>query len=145
MDRPRERDYLIAEGKPKPMIVVMPYGHVARAIKPGPGALPSQGDSILIEKELMTQVKPTVEANYRVLTDREHRAIGGLSMGAAQSLQIGLHNLDQFSYIAAFSRAAGTAGPTGRCIYRSTLRCCFSSSPHRRRGACQPLTRSVLL
>ena len=102
-------DNLIADDKAKPMIVVMPYGHVARAIKPGPGALPSPGDSILIEKELMTQVKPIVEANYRVLTDREHRAIGGLSMGAAQSLQIGLHNLDQFSYIAAFSGAGNRA------------------------------------
>jgi enterochelin esterase family protein len=56
-----------------------------------------------IEKELLTAIKPEVEKKYRVLTDREHRAIGGLSMGAAQSLSIGLHNLDQFAYVAAFS------------------------------------------
>ena len=45
-------------------------------------------------------MKPEVESKYRVLTDREHRAIGGLSMGAGQSMSIGLHNLDLFAYIA---------------------------------------------
>ena len=62
-----------------------------------------------IEKELLTAVKPEVESKYRVLTDREHRAIGGLSMGAAQSLSIGLHNLDQFAYVAAFSGGGNRA------------------------------------
>ena len=62
-----------------------------------------------IEKELLTAVKPEVEKKYRVLTDREHRAIGGLSMGAAQSLSIGLHNPDQFAYVAAFSGGGNRA------------------------------------
>lgn len=101
-------DNLLAEGKVKPMIVVMPYGHVGREIKtaavsaaPAPGA-----DMAAIEKELIAAVKPMVESKYRVLTDRNHRAIGGLSMGAAQSLTIGLHHLDLFSAIAAFSGSA---------------------------------------
>lgn len=97
-------DNLIAEGKAKPMIVVMPYGHPAREIKTassGPGN--NTTDAATIEKEWLTAVKPLVESKYRVLTDRKHRAIGGLSMGAAQSLSIGLHNLEQFSGIAAFS------------------------------------------
>lgn len=99
-------DNLLAEGKVKPMIVVMPYGHVAREIK-APGAPPAPpvpgSDMAAIEKELLTAVKPLVESKFRVLTDRNHRAIGGLSMGAAQSLAIGLHNLALFSAIAAFS------------------------------------------
>ena len=66
-------------------------------------------DPAAIEKELLTAVKPLVESKYRVLTDRNHRAIGGLSMGAGQSMSIGLHNLDQFAYIAAFSGGGNRA------------------------------------
>jgi len=43
------------------------------------------------------------------LTDREHRAIAGLSMGAGQSMSIGLHNLDSFAYIGAFSGGGNRA------------------------------------
>jgi enterochelin esterase-like enzyme len=99
-------DNLLADGKIKPMVVVMPYGHVPREIKPDPAG---PADALAIEKELMTGVKPLVESKYRVLTDRAHRAIAGLSMGAGQSLSIGLHNLDQFAYIGAFSGGANRA------------------------------------
>lgn len=102
-------DNLLADGKAKPMIVVMPYGHIPREIKPGPAGPSGPGDAMAIEKKLLTEVNPAVESKYRVLTDREHRAIGGLSMGAAQSLSIGLHNLDQFAYIAAFSGSGNRA------------------------------------
>ena len=103
-------DNLLADGKVKPMIVVMPYGHVGREIKTASTAPPNPaGDMAAIEKELLTGVKPLVESKYRVLTSRNHRAIGGLSMGAAQSLQIGLHNLDQFAYVAAFSGGGNRA------------------------------------
>jgi enterochelin esterase-like enzyme len=104
-------DNLIAEGKAKPMIVVMPYGHVTREIKTATTAPAGSnaGDAAAIEKEWLTAVKPLVEGKYRVLTDRRHRAIGGLSMGAAQSLSIGLHHLDQFSAIAAFSGGGNRA------------------------------------
>src|SRR5581483_7855100 len=73
-------DNLLADCKAKPMIVVMPYGHPSREIKPA--SPPPSIDPGAIEKELLTAVKPMVEAKYRVLTDRLHRAIGGLSMGA---------------------------------------------------------------
>jgi enterochelin esterase family protein len=99
-------DNLLADGKIKPMIVVMPYGHIPREIKPDPTG---PADPMAPEKELLTAVKPEVEKKYRTLTDRDHRAIGGLSMGAAQSLSIGLHNLDQFAYIAAFSGGGNRA------------------------------------
>jgi enterochelin esterase family protein len=95
-------DNLLAGGQIKPMIVAMPYGHVPREIKPEPAG-PLGADAAVIEKELLTGVQPLVESKYRVLADRNHRAIGGLSMGAGQSMAIGLHNLDKFAYIAAFS------------------------------------------
>ncbi len=98
-------DNLIADGKAKPMVIVMPYGHIPREIKPIPPVPASPSDSMAIEKELLTEIKPAVESKYRVLTDRNHRAIGGLSMGASQSMSIGLHNLDKFAFIAAFSGA----------------------------------------
>jgi enterochelin esterase family protein len=102
-------DNLLAEGKVKPMIVVMPYGHVPREIKTAAVAPSVPNDPGAIEKELLTAVKPMVESKYRVLSDRNHRAIGGLSMGAGQSMSIGLHNLDQFAYIAAFSGGGNRA------------------------------------
>jgi enterochelin esterase-like enzyme len=102
-------DNLLADGKIKPMVVVMPYGHIPREIKPVPAAPGGPGDARAIEEELLTGVKPLVESKYRVLADREHRAIAGLSMGAAQSLSIGLHNLDQFAYIGAFSGGGNRA------------------------------------
>jgi enterochelin esterase family protein len=95
-------DNLLADKKIKPMVVVMPYGHIPREMR-GPEAPLAPADTLTIEKELLTGVKPIVESKYRVLTDRGHRAIGGLSMGAAQSLSIGLHHLDLFAYVAAFS------------------------------------------
>ena len=82
-------DNLLADGKIKPMIVVMPYGHVPREIKPAPAAPAGPGDTMAIEKELLTGVKPIVESKYRVLADRQHRAIAGFSMGAGQSMSIG--------------------------------------------------------
>jgi enterochelin esterase-like enzyme len=96
-------DNLLAEGKIKPMIVVMPYGHVLREIKAAALVPSGAPDAQRIENELLTSIKPEVENKYRVLTDRDHRAIAGLSMGAAQSVSIGLHHLDSFAYIAAFS------------------------------------------
>ena len=101
-------DNLLAEGKIKPMIVVMPFGHVTREIKTAanPSAAPSPTDQGTIEKELMTALKPMVESKYRVLTDRNHRAIAGLSMGSAQSQMITLHNLESFAYLGAFSASA---------------------------------------
>ncbi|MEO8597294.1 MAG: alpha/beta hydrolase-fold protein [Candidatus Solibacter sp.] len=99
-------DNLIADGKAKPMVVVMPYGHVPREIKSAPGTPQPPNDPNAIEIELLTGVKPLVESRYRVLTNRESRAIAGLSMGGMQSMTIGIHNLDKFAYIGAFSGTA---------------------------------------
>ena len=102
-------DNLFADGKVKAddcgdAVRPRPAGDQA-----GSGRARSPDDALAIEKELLTGVKPLVESKYRVLTDREHRAIAGLSMGAGQSLSIGLHNLDQFAYIGAFSGGGNRA------------------------------------
>jgi enterochelin esterase family protein len=90
-------DNLIADGKAKPMIVVMPAGHTA----PGGFRLPASGDDFM--RDFMNDVMPHVERNYRVRSDRANRAIAGLSMGGSQTLNIAFANLDRFAYVSVFS------------------------------------------
>jgi enterochelin esterase family protein len=79
------------------MLVVMDQGYATKSgAKPPANAF----DEVVLGERI-----PTVDAEFRTLADREHRAIAGLSMGAGQALQIGLTNLDKFSYIGAFSGA----------------------------------------
>jgi enterochelin esterase family protein len=97
-------DNLIAEGKAKPMIVVMDNGGGSALFAPGvvrSNTIASQFAEILIR-----EIIPMVETNYRALNDRANRAIAGLSMGAGQAWQIGTANLDKFAYIGGFSGAA---------------------------------------
>jgi enterochelin esterase family protein len=99
-------DNLIADGKMKPTVVVMPYGHTPRNPAPtgGGGARPSNEDRIRpFENDLLHDVMPRVESTYRVYTDQPHRAIAGLSMGGAQSLRVGLGHLDLFAYVCPMS------------------------------------------
>jgi enterochelin esterase-like enzyme len=102
-------DNLIAHGQAKPMVVVMPLGYGAPEIldvrwRGGP-ADPALGrrNREVFARALLAEVLPTVEKEYRVATDRESRAIAGLSMGGAESLATGLNTLDRFSWIGAFS------------------------------------------
>jgi len=104
-------DNLIAQGRAKPMIIVMMDGHAAT-----PGDPPGRGDNTrLFEQDLMEDVMPFIEANYRVEPGAENRAIVGLSMGGGQSLTIGLNHLDVFSWVGGFSasvpRAENIASP----------------------------------
>src|SRR4030095_3065279 len=100
-------DNLIADGKIEPMIVVMPNG---RAMKDD-RAVGNVFDSLKVkafanfEKDLLYDLIPFVEKRYPVLSDRDHRAIAGLSMGGGQSLNFGLGNLDKFAWIGGFSSA----------------------------------------
>lgn len=94
-------DNLIADRKAKPMIVVMPYGHVPQATAGGRGRTASAG----FDKDLLGDIIPLVERTYRVIPDRDHRAIAGLSMGGGQAFSIGLAHLELFSYVGAFSGA----------------------------------------
>jgi len=101
-------DNLIAQGKAKPMLVVMPLGYGAPEIarRGGPGLRDPEAWRRNIERfrdALLKEVIPLVEKNYRVAADRTERAIAGLSMGGTQSLYTGLNALETFAYIGAFS------------------------------------------
>jgi enterochelin esterase-like enzyme len=103
-------DNLLASGKMKPFIAVMPFGYPSPPSEPATGQ--SRGFSSVTDgfsKDLLGEVIPYVQAHYRVYTDRDHRAIAGLSMGGIESLQIGLNHLDQFSYVGGFSAAISPA------------------------------------
>jgi len=106
-------DNLIAEGKAKPMIVVMPHGHTRRNAAGGGVAGRTATEEFV--KDFMTDVLPYVEKNYRVRTDRASRAIAGLSMGGNHALHIGIPHLDKFAYIGVYSSGLIGAFPgTGR-------------------------------
>jgi enterochelin esterase family protein len=94
-------DNLIAQGKARPMVVVMMDGH-ASVVR---GMAGFQDNTTAFERDLLQDVMPFVEATYRVKTDRADRAIAGLSMGGGQSLTIGLNHLDRFAWVAGFSSA----------------------------------------
>src|SRR5438309_8999989 len=101
-------DNLIAQGKAKPMLIVMPLGYGAPELLSRTG--PSWRDRSLVERNfskfreaLLTEVMPRIEKMYRVSKDRNSRAIAGLSMGGSESLLTGLNTLDRFAWIGAFS------------------------------------------
>jgi enterochelin esterase-like enzyme len=101
-------DNLIAQGKVKPMMVVMPLGYgTMEIIRLGWGAWSHTGvrdrNFSNFQKALLTEVMPKVESEYRVTKDRNSRAIAGLSMGGSESLLTGLNHLDQFAWVGAFS------------------------------------------
>jgi enterochelin esterase-like enzyme len=104
-------DSLIAENKIKPMIVVMPLGYGAPEIVERNPTPSSPFDHAELRERnfanfraaLIDEVIPAVERMYKVDSNRESRAIAGLSMGGAESLLTGLNRLDRFSWIGAFS------------------------------------------
>lgn len=93
-------DNLIAQGKAKEMIIVLPYGNPAK-YNPAETFDFTKGDQF--SKDLLNDLMPYVEANYRTLNDRDSRAIGGFSRGGNQGLSFGLNNLDKFSYLCSYS------------------------------------------
>jgi enterochelin esterase-like enzyme len=103
-------DNLIAEKKAAAMIIVMENGYANRATAgvtaaaaEGRGGARGGGGMSAFEDVLIKEVIPMIDASYRTLSDREHRAMAGLSMGANQTLQITMNNLDKFAYIGGFS------------------------------------------
>lgn len=95
-------DNLIAQKKAVPMIVVMPYGNMMMGM-PRPDT-PQVADMYrTFSDELLTNIIPYVEANYRVRADREHRAIAGFSRGGGQSLFTAFNNPDKFAWIGSYS------------------------------------------
>jgi enterochelin esterase-like enzyme len=96
-------DNLLATGKIQPFIVVMPFGY---GVSPNG---PQAENTAKFAKDLIEDVIPYIESNYRAHTDRDRRAIVGLSMGGGQALSIGLNNVPLFSYVGGFSSGLGNA------------------------------------
>jgi enterochelin esterase-like enzyme len=100
-------DNLIAQGKSKPMLVVMPLGYGApEVLLPDSGSRDPgiwQRNLDKFREALLAEVLLRVEAAYPVIKDRNSRAIAGLSMGGSESLLTGLNTLDKFGWIGAFS------------------------------------------
>lgn len=95
-------DNLIADGKAKPMIIVMPYGNMRvgmpRPHTPEAALMYDRFSEVLVE-----EIMPIVESTYRARNDRESRAIAGFSRGGGQSLFTGFKHLDKFAHIASYS------------------------------------------
>ncbi len=103
-------DNLIAAGKAKPMIVVMPLGYGEMSfVLDGWGvwqdAAKIDRNTALFQQSLLTEVMPRVEKEYNVATGRENTAIAGLSMGGLEALTVGLNHTALFAYVGGFSAA----------------------------------------
>jgi enterochelin esterase-like enzyme len=98
-------DNLIAARKAKPMVIVMPAGHTGPFSfdRPAAGAprIPDFNDDFV--KDFVNDIMPYAETHYRVLRERKDRAIAGLSMGGAHTLNVAIPHLDEFTYVGVFS------------------------------------------
>ena len=102
---PQIADNLLAEGKMKPLIIVMPNGHATTQVE---GMTSGARPKDVFKQELLEEVIPLVERNYRVKEGAKNRAIAGMSYGGAQTMVIGLTHLDTFGYVAVFSASQPT-------------------------------------
>jgi enterochelin esterase-like enzyme len=110
-------DNLIADKQAKEMIVVLPYGNPSKlkidkesTTSPAPTAQMNFGGDVF-SKDLINDLMPYIEQNYRTANNRDHRAIGGFSRGGNQALFNGLTNLDKFSYLCSYSSFTSTDIP----------------------------------
>jgi enterochelin esterase-like enzyme len=95
-------DNLVADGKAVPMITVMDNGY-ANKLQDNPDPDNKTGPFAVFEDVMIQEIIPMIDAKFRTIADREHRAIAGLSMGANQTMRIIMNNPDKFAYIGAFS------------------------------------------
>jgi enterochelin esterase-like enzyme len=103
-------DNLIADKKAVPMIVVMPNGR-ASASPPSNNIMSDFNFYADFEKDLLQDLMPYIESHYSVKTDRDNRALTGLSMGGGQGLNFGINNIDKFAWVGGFSSAPNTQSP----------------------------------
>lgn len=111
-------DNLLADGKIQPMVMVFPNCDAKMTVDNpksegfsgagGPGGSRFEGYGKLFENDLLQDIIPYIESHYSVYTDRDHRALAGLSMGGGQSLNIGMYHMDTFAYVGGFSSAPNT-------------------------------------
>ncbi len=117
-------DNLIADGKARPMLIVMPQGHALQAAGVGPLVRIAGETTMYSErfpKDLLEDVIPLVEKNYRAAADPDHRAIAGLSMGGGQALSIGMAHQDLFHYVLGYSAAISAQFMDADDVFRSAL------------------------
>src|ERR1022692_3710820 len=111
-------DNLMASQSSQPMILVMANGYARRAGVPVPNLAGKpfgspemmkamQEMAAAFEDDVTQALIPFIDSHFRTLTDRDHRAMAGLSMGGMQTFQVTLDHLELFSYIGGFSGAAG--------------------------------------
>lgn len=106
-------DNLYADNKLEPMIVVMPNGRAMEDDSPGDNIFAPERVRAFaaFEEDLLNDLIPFIEQEYPVYTDRDNRALAGLSMGGGQSLNFGLGNIDTFGWVGGFSSAPNTYAP----------------------------------
>lgn len=91
-------DNLVAAGKARPMIVAMP--NTGRLVS---GKPPKPGDDDACTQEYLRDIVPYIDGHYRTRTNRESRAVAGLSMGGFVTLNTGLTHLETFGELYVFS------------------------------------------
>jgi enterochelin esterase-like enzyme len=112
-------DNLLAKRAIAPFLVVMPLGYGGAAVNGDgmgiqpPGAGGARGDPTLYERDLVEDIVPMVDARFRTMADRKHRAIAGFSMGGGQAARFGLRHLETFSRIGVMSAGLGGGGTAG--------------------------------
>jgi enterochelin esterase-like enzyme len=101
---------LITDGKAVPMIVVMPNGRALPDDSPPKDIYTPENAAgfAKFERDLLDCLIPAIQAKYSTYTDREHRALAGLSMGGGQTINFGLAHLDTFAWLGGFSAAPNT-------------------------------------
>jgi enterochelin esterase-like enzyme len=104
-------DNLIADGKAVPMMVVMPNGRAQKDDRATGDVFKHAPAFAVFEHDLLEDLIPAIESRYSVRTDKDHRALAGLSMGGGQSLNFGLGHPDKFAWIGGFSSAPNTKSP----------------------------------
>jgi enterochelin esterase-like enzyme len=108
-------DNLIAAGKAVPMIVVMPFGHTP----PVPGSTGLVLNNPAFGNDLLGDLMPYIETNYRTINTADARAMAGLSMGGAHTLNYGLPHPERFHYVGVFSMGLGFGNNNSVAAYEA--------------------------
>jgi len=123
---PHILDNLIAQGKAKPMIVVMTNGNPTQTAAPGEGSpnpisMEQAGSADMgsgkFEESLMKDVVPYIDSHYRTIANKENRALAGLSMGGIQTMNISFNHPDFCDYIGVMSMGLVNMGPERTALY----------------------------
>ncbi len=103
-------DNLLAQKAAKEMIIVLPYGNPTKLLNDpaANGAPPTRFGGDVFSQDLINDLMPYIEKNYRTINNKDHRAIGGFSRGGNQALFNGLSHLDKFSYLCSYSSFTST-------------------------------------